>query len=69
MTSLLNPPLPGAATPRLEWRQLYGSAAALALAEATHADTRLYVVIADAARELERPTTCSRPIPTSPPSG
>jgi transcription-repair coupling factor (superfamily II helicase) len=53
MTSLLNPPLPTAATPRLEWRQLYGSAAALALAEATRADARLYVVIADAARELE----------------
>jgi len=54
MTSLLNPPLPGAAAPRLEWRQLYGSAAALALAEGSGADPRLYVVIADAARELER---------------
>src|SRR5215470_3478621 len=54
MTPLLNPPLPGAATPRLEWRQLYGSAAALALAEGLAADARLYVVIADAARELER---------------
>jgi transcription-repair coupling factor (superfamily II helicase) len=54
MTSLLNPPLPGAAHPRLEWRQLYGSAAALALAEGLSADTRLYVVIADAARALER---------------
>ncbi|HVH82888.1 MAG TPA: transcription-repair coupling factor, partial [Steroidobacteraceae bacterium] len=54
MTSLLNPPLPGAAAPRLEWRQLYGSAAALALAEAASSDARPYVVIADAARELER---------------
>jgi transcription-repair coupling factor (superfamily II helicase) len=54
MTSLLNPPLPGAAPSRLEWRQLYGSAAALALAEGLRADTRLYVVIADAARQLER---------------
>src|SRR5579863_1707088 len=54
MTALLNPPLPGAAAPRLEWRQLYGSAAALALAEAAGADARLYVLIADAARELER---------------
>ena len=54
MTSLLNPPLPGAAARKLEWRQLYGSAAALALAEGLLADTRLYVVIADAARALER---------------
>src|ERR1700722_6033295 len=56
MTSLLNPPIPSTAAPRLRWHQLYGSAAALALAEATHADRRLYVVIADAARELDRLT-------------
>src|SRR6266404_214505 len=54
MPSLLNPPLPAGAHRRLRWHQLYGSAAALALAEATRADRRLYVVIVDAARELER---------------
>src|SRR5437879_448197 len=56
MPSLLHPPLPTAANRRLRWHQLYGSAAALALAEATQLDRRLYVVIADAARELERLT-------------
>ncbi len=56
MPSLLNPPLPAGAHRRLHWHQLYGSAAALALAEATRADRRLYVVIVDAARELERLT-------------
>jgi hypothetical protein len=54
MSALLHPPTPGSATPRLRWHQLYGSAAALALAEAARADRRLYVVIADGARELER---------------
>jgi transcription-repair coupling factor (superfamily II helicase) len=56
MPALLNPPLPAGAHRRLHWHQLYGSAAALALAEATRADRRLYVVIVDAARELERLT-------------
>ena len=56
MPPLLQPPLPSAATPRLRWHQLYGSAAALALAEATRADRRLYVIVVDAARELERLT-------------
>ncbi len=56
MTPLLHPPVPGPATPRLRWHQLYGSAAALALAEAMRADKRLYVVIVDAARDLERLT-------------
>ncbi len=56
MPSLLHPPVPTAANRRLRWHQLYGSAAALALAEATQLDRRLYVVIADAARELERLT-------------
>src|SRR5947207_260956 len=56
MLSLLHPPVPSAANRRLRWHQLYGSAAALALAEATQLDRRLYVVIADAARELERLT-------------
>jgi transcription-repair coupling factor (superfamily II helicase) len=54
MPALLNPPVPSAAKPRLRWHQLYGSAAALALAEATRGDHRLYVVVVDAARELER---------------
>jgi transcription-repair coupling factor (superfamily II helicase) len=56
MTSLLNPPLPAGSHPHLRWHQLYGSAAALALAEAMRADRRLYLVIVDAARELERLT-------------
>jgi transcription-repair coupling factor (superfamily II helicase) len=54
MSALLHPPTPSSATPRLRWHQLYGSAAALALAEAARADRRLYVLIADGARELER---------------
>ena len=54
MSSLLHPPTPGGTTPRLRWHQLYGSAAALALAEAARADRRLYVLIVDGARELER---------------
>ncbi len=56
MTSLLHPPVPTPALPHLRWHQLYGSAAALALAEAARADRRLYVVVADAARELDRLT-------------
>src|SRR4030088_2044755 len=56
MPSLLNPPLPAAAHRRVRWHQLYGSAAALALAEAMRADRRLYVVIVDGAREPERLT-------------
>jgi transcription-repair coupling factor (superfamily II helicase) len=51
---VLNPPVPSAARRHLRWHQLHGSAAALALAEATHSDQRLYVVVADAARELDR---------------
>jgi transcription-repair coupling factor (superfamily II helicase) len=51
---VLNPPVPSAAQRHLRWHQLHGSAAALALAEATHSDQRLYVVVADAARELDR---------------
>jgi transcription-repair coupling factor (superfamily II helicase) len=56
MSALLHPPTPTAASPRLRWHQLYGSAAALALAEGLQADRRLYVLIADGARELERLT-------------
>src|ERR1700739_52685 len=54
MSSLLHPPVPSSAVPRLRWHQLYGSAAALALAEAARVDRRLYVLIVDGARELER---------------
>jgi transcription-repair coupling factor (superfamily II helicase) len=56
MSSLLNPPTPGPPGTRVRWHQLYGSAAALALAEATGADRRLYVLIADAARNLDQLT-------------
>jgi transcription-repair coupling factor (superfamily II helicase) len=51
---LLNPPIPHGATRQIRWHQLYGSAAALALAEAMRGDQRLYVVIVDGARDLER---------------
>jgi len=51
---VLNPPVPSAARRHLRWQQLHGSAPALALAEATHSDQRLYVIVADAARELDR---------------
>jgi transcription-repair coupling factor (superfamily II helicase) len=54
MSSLLRPPIPSAKRPSLRWHQLYGSAAALALAEAVEADPRLYVIVADGARELEQ---------------
>ena len=57
MPSLLHPPTPTSAQRRVRWHQLYGSAAALALADATRGDQRLYVVISDAARELERLTS------------
>jgi transcription-repair coupling factor (superfamily II helicase) len=50
----LDPLVPSAARRHVRWHQLYGSAPALALAEATRADQRLYVVVVDAARELER---------------
>ena len=52
--SLLQPPVPTPSQPQLRWHQLYGSAAALALAEALVADRRLYVVVVEDARELER---------------
>jgi transcription-repair coupling factor (superfamily II helicase) len=54
MSALLHPPVPGPAMPCVRWHQLYGSAAALALAEAARADHRLYVLVVDGARELER---------------
>jgi transcription-repair coupling factor (superfamily II helicase) len=54
MSLLLKPQVPTSKQRRLSWHQLYGSAAALALAEATRSDQRLYVVVTDDARELER---------------
>jgi len=54
MALLLKPQVPTTKQRRLSWHQLYGSAAALALAEATRSDQRLYVVVTDDARELER---------------
>ncbi len=54
MSVLLRPPVPSVDRPSLRWHQLYGSAAALALAEAMQADPRLYVIVADGARELEQ---------------
>lgn len=54
MPQLLKPPIPTPARPSLRWHQLYGSAAALALAEAMRADPRLYVIVTDGARELEQ---------------
>jgi transcription-repair coupling factor (superfamily II helicase) len=54
MSALLHPTVPGTRGDRVYWHQLYGSAPALALAEAAAADRRLYVLIADGARALER---------------
>ena len=50
----LDPPVPNPTRRHLHWHHLHGSAAALALAEATRADQKLYVVVVDAARELAR---------------
>ena len=54
--NILDPPVPGAARRHLRWHHLHGSAAALALAEATRSDQKLYVVVVDAARDLARLT-------------
>src|ERR1700728_610995 len=56
MSVLLHPPVPTPARPKVRWHQLYGSAPALALAEAAAAAPRLHVVIVDAARDLEQLT-------------
>jgi transcription-repair coupling factor (superfamily II helicase) len=56
MSRLLDPPLPSSERRHVSWHQLHGSAPALALAEALSADRRLYVVITDAARDLDRLT-------------
>ncbi len=53
MSTFLNPPLP-ALRGLARWRQLYGSARSLALAEAIAADSRPYLVIARDARELDQ---------------
>jgi transcription-repair coupling factor (superfamily II helicase) len=53
-TTLLSPPLPVAGAISIRWRGLHGSARALALAEASNADQRPWVVIVADARELER---------------
>jgi transcription-repair coupling factor (superfamily II helicase) len=54
LSSLLHPPTPSATARTLSWHQLYGSAPALALAEAIKRESRLFVVVAPDARELER---------------
>jgi transcription-repair coupling factor (superfamily II helicase) len=54
MTPLLSPPLPDAASPRIRWHQLYGSAGSLALAEAAHAHPGLLLVICEGMRELDQ---------------
>ncbi len=51
---LLAPKLPTSSQRHLRWHQLYGSAAALAIAESLARDRRLYLVIARGAREMER---------------
>jgi transcription-repair coupling factor (superfamily II helicase) len=51
---LLNPPLPEAGVARVRWGQLYGGAAALAIAEAAVGTERALLVIAAGAREAER---------------
>jgi transcription-repair coupling factor (superfamily II helicase) len=56
MAALLKPPVPTSAQRRLRWHQLYGGAGALALAEASKADSRLYVVVTSGARDVERLT-------------
>ncbi|HTW37090.1 MAG TPA: transcription-repair coupling factor [Steroidobacteraceae bacterium] len=52
--SLLAPQLPSAAHRHLRWHQLYGSAAALAIAESLARDPRPYLIVTRGARELER---------------
>src|SRR5690606_19049621 len=51
---LLRPPLPDASRPHVSWGRLYGSAAALAIAEAAAAAQTPVLVIAAGAREAER---------------
>jgi transcription-repair coupling factor (superfamily II helicase) len=51
---MLQPPLPDASARRLRWGQLYGGAAALAIAEAAARAGAPLLVIAEGAREAER---------------
>src|SRR5262245_40992465 len=51
---LLKPLLPDAGAERVRWGQLYGGAAALAIAEAALASRRALLVVAASAREAER---------------
>jgi transcription-repair coupling factor (superfamily II helicase) len=51
---LLRPPLPDAGAAHVRWGQLYGGAAALAIAEAALTSERALLVIAAGAREAER---------------
>ncbi len=54
MSLLLRPEAPSASQRHVRWHQLYGSAAALALAESLGTDSRLYLIVTRGARELER---------------
>ena len=54
MSTLLHPPLPSTDQRHWRWRELHGSARALALAEAVLADTRPWVFIIADTRELEQ---------------
>ena len=54
MPDLFKPPVPDASRPIVRWNQLYGSSAALALAEAAAADARPWVVVEPDSRSLER---------------
>ncbi len=56
MPLLLKPQAPSASQRHVRWHQLYGSAAALALAESLSVDPRLYFIVTRGARELERLT-------------
>jgi transcription-repair coupling factor (superfamily II helicase) len=54
MSTLLQPPLPSADQRHWRWRELHGSARALAVAEAVLADTRPWVFITADTREVEQ---------------
>ena len=54
MPELLKPTVPSPQNPHVHWRQLYGSATALALGEAAGADDRLWMIIEPDSRSLER---------------
>ena len=60
MTDVLSPPIPSRKTPAdgIQWRQLYGSGLALALAEAVERDRgRPWIVIETGSRDLDRRRT------------